>query len=246
MEESGLEGLRLRAYLGERVYDMRPVTGADHLVRRHFFHLEYPGPPSRESWRCWELDPSEGEEEAIEFELRWVRYPDEVPELAPQFPDLLHLVVSPVRIQEAGPDSFGAALSLLERFFSEEGFSTPAHEMGEPLRAMMADPGSNVFLAWRGDQAVGVATVTTSVAIEYGRSADLDDLYVLPAARGSGVGRALVEAVSAWSKDQGASILLVTASPEGQLEHGLLDYYRRRGFTNTGRLILERALHDRP
>ena len=89
-EESGLNELSVRAYLGERVYDMRPITGVDREVHRHFFHLEHPGPISQISWRNWEQDPSEGEEDSIEFELRWVRYPDEVPELAAAFSDLLH------------------------------------------------------------------------------------------------------------------------------------------------------------
>jgi GNAT superfamily N-acetyltransferase len=87
---------------------------------------------------------------------------------------------------------------------------------------------------------VGIATVTTSVGIEYGRSAELEDLYVLPEARGGGVATALIEAVCDWSCKQGASVVLVTVTPEGESEHGLLSYYQRRGFTNTGRVILER------
>jgi 8-oxo-dGTP pyrophosphatase MutT (NUDIX family) len=92
MEESGLKALTVRAYLGERTYDMRAITGADRKVRRHFFHLDYAGPISLESWRNWEEDPSDGEEDSVEFELRWVRYPEEVPELAAEFSDLLHML----------------------------------------------------------------------------------------------------------------------------------------------------------
>lgn len=90
------------------------------------------------------------------------------------------LVASAVSTQEVGVESFETAFGLLERFFREEGFSTPAQEMRTSLRAMMAAPSSTVFLSWRGQEAVGVATVTTSVGLEYGRSAELEDLYVLP------------------------------------------------------------------
>jgi aminoglycoside 6'-N-acetyltransferase I len=149
-----------------------------------------------------------------------------------------------VEIQEVGVKSFETAFGLLERFFREEGFSTPVEEMRTTLHTMMTAPICAVFLAWRGKEAVGVSTVTTSVGIEYGRSAELEDLYVLPEQRGSGVASALIEAVCAWCSQKGVSVVLVTVTPEGETEHKLLDYYLRRGFTNTRRIILERTLDD--
>ena len=38
--------------------------------------------------------------------------------------------------------------------------------------------------------------------------------------------------------------LLVTVTPQGAAEHKLLDYYGRRGFANTVRVLLERTLGD--
>jgi aminoglycoside 6'-N-acetyltransferase I len=151
-------------------------------------------------------------------------------------------MVTSIDIQKAGVDSFDAAFRLLERFFREEGFDTPTEEMRVSLRTMLAAPNSAVFLASRGREAVGVATVTTCAGIEYGLSAELDDLYVLPQARGSGVASALIEAVCNWCSEEGATVVLVTVTPEGEANHKLLDYYQRRGFAHTGRVILERAL----
>lgn len=151
---------------------------------------------------------------------------------------------STVTIEEADVESFETAFRLLERFFREEGFGTPAQEMRRSLRAMMAAPHSAAFLAWRDQQAVGVATVTSSVGIEYGRSAELEDLYVLPEARGGGVGGALIEAVCVWCREREVSAVLVTVTPEGETAHRLLEYYQRRGFANTGRVILERVLGE--
>jgi GNAT superfamily N-acetyltransferase len=153
------------------------------------------------------------------------------------------MVDSPVGIQQVKADCIEVAFHLLERFFSEGGFDTPAQQMRASLRTMMTDPGSAVFLAWQEQEAVGVATVTTSVGLEYGRSAELEDLYVLPEERGSGVASALIEAVCSWCRQQKVSVVLVTVTPEGESEHGLTNFYRRRGFAVTGRLILERALH---
>ena len=153
------------------------------------------------------------------------------------------LVSSSVAIQEVGADSFETAFRLLARFFREEGFDTPVQQMRASLHTMVTAPGSAVFLARRGGGAVGVATVTTSVGLEYGRSAELEDLYVLPEERGGGAASALIEAVCAWCGEQGVSVVLVTVTPEGEAEHQLTEFYRRRGFAYTGRVILERALH---
>jgi GNAT superfamily N-acetyltransferase len=152
------------------------------------------------------------------------------------------LMTTPIDIRRIEIDEFDEAFYLLERFFREEGFDTPAEAMRSSLRAMIAAPNSAVFVARLEGKAVGVATVTTSVGIEYGRSAELDDLYVLPQARGRGIAGALIEAVCSWCGEKGATVVLVTVTPQGAAEHKLLDYYQRRGFANTGRLILERAL----
>lgn len=135
------------------------------------------------------------------------------------------------------------ALHLLLRFFSEEGFDTPAEEMHSSLVTMLASANSAVFLAWCGEEVQGIATVTASVGIEYGLAAEMDDLYVLPQARGQGIASALVEAVCAWCQEQGCTTVLVTVTPEGEAAHGLIDFYRRRSFANTGRVILERNLN---
>jgi aminoglycoside 6'-N-acetyltransferase I len=147
-----------------------------------------------------------------------------------------------IRIQRIGSESLDSALYLLQRFFEEEGFSTPASEMRASLGAMVTGPSSAVFLAWQGAETVGVATVTTSVGIEYGRAAELEDLYVLPAARRSGAASALIDAVRRWCRAQGCTALLVTVTRGGEAAHGLMDFYQRRGFVNTGRVILEHRL----
>jgi 8-oxo-dGTP pyrophosphatase MutT (NUDIX family) len=79
-EETGLQGLQVRAYLGARELDRSP-WGLDGIERRHFFHLTIDGQvPDR--WLAYELDPSDGSPAPIEFELYWVPFPDEVPELS--------------------------------------------------------------------------------------------------------------------------------------------------------------------
>jgi aminoglycoside 6'-N-acetyltransferase I len=147
-----------------------------------------------------------------------------------------------ITTQKVGIESLDIALRLLQRFFSEEGFHTPAEEMRLSLHAMITGPSSAVFLARRDKEVLGVATVATSVGIEYGRSAELDDLYVLPEARGSGVASALIEAVCSWCHQQRCTTVLVTVTPEGEAAYKLIAFYQGRGFVNAGRVILERSL----
>jgi aminoglycoside 6'-N-acetyltransferase I len=147
-----------------------------------------------------------------------------------------------IAVRDADGDSPGPALHLLRCFFAEEGFATPPENMRAALRTMLNDEGSAVLLASRGGEAVGVATVTTSVGLEYGLSAELEDLYVLPGERGRGVASMLVEAVCAWCCERRVSVLLATVTPGGEERHGLTDFYRHRGFAAAGRTILERDL----
>ena len=89
-EESGLENLSLIRFLGKRRFDWTDF-GLDVVEERHFFHLYCPGqPPAR--WRHWELNPSQGPPEPIEFEFYWVLGPHEIPVLAGNQGALLSLI----------------------------------------------------------------------------------------------------------------------------------------------------------
>jgi aminoglycoside 6'-N-acetyltransferase I len=140
--------------------------------------------------------------------------------------------------RKATSSDLETALSLLECFFAEEGFQIPAAQMRTRLEKMLKDDGSAVFLAWFGDEAVGVATVTTSSGIELGLSAELEDLYILPEARRSGVGGALIASVKDWCRARGCTLVSVVVTPEGQVAHNLIEYYHRRGFEETGRSLM--------
>jgi 8-oxo-dGTP pyrophosphatase MutT (NUDIX family) len=78
-EETGLEGLELAAFLGEREFDARPF-GKNELHHRRFYHLRCTTRPPEE-WEHEELDPHGGADHRIILAFRWVRFPDEVPEL---------------------------------------------------------------------------------------------------------------------------------------------------------------------
>jgi 8-oxo-dGTP diphosphatase len=78
-EESGLQELEVRGFLGQCEFDVAPY-GRNMDERRYFFHLAFRG-DAPETWRHDEMNPSDGSPAPIEFEFYWVKYPDDVPEL---------------------------------------------------------------------------------------------------------------------------------------------------------------------
>ncbi|HUY60854.1 MAG TPA: GNAT family N-acetyltransferase [Candidatus Dormibacteraeota bacterium] len=98
-------------------------------------------------------------------------------------------------------------------------------------RACLADPLREgvQFLARRGSEAVGFSTVFWSWATtEGGRVGVMHDLYVLPAARGTGVADRLVQACVARCRARGAGRLLWQTAPDNLRAQAV---YRRLGAT---------------
>jgi 8-oxo-dGTP pyrophosphatase MutT (NUDIX family) len=88
-EETGLQSLEIRAFLGVQEQDLAEfeLTG---MQRRYFFHLEcHQETPAM--WRHYEMHPSDGSPESIEFELFWVEL-SRIPELVAAQGRFLHLL----------------------------------------------------------------------------------------------------------------------------------------------------------
>jgi 8-oxo-dGTP pyrophosphatase MutT (NUDIX family) len=68
VEETGLTGLRLGAYLGEDTYE---IPQQNLKLERHFYLLEA-DPPLPEKWLSYEYKPSDGSPGPIEFEFFWM------------------------------------------------------------------------------------------------------------------------------------------------------------------------------
>lgn len=137
-----------------------------------------------------------------------------------------------------------AATGLLIRFFHEEGFETPDDTIAANTRQMAGIEQCGLFAAEAGSAMVGVATVSLEFGIEFGWSAEMGDLYVVPQWRRRGVSRLLVHAVEGFLKEKGAAGYQVTVTPHAEDRHGLREFYRSLGFASEGRFILYRRLRD--
>lgn len=134
-----------------------------------------------------------------------------------------------------------AAIHLLQRFFREEGFTTPDETIAVNLRTMLGIDRCAVLMAEENGEPLGIATISMDFGIEYGWSAELGDLYVLPQHRGRGVARALIAAAEDYLRSMGAVGYQVTVTPHGA-DADLRRYYLSRGFAAEGRELLYRWL----
>jgi GNAT superfamily N-acetyltransferase len=145
-------------------------------------------------------------------------------------------------VRRAQPPDAPVVADLVARFFAEGGFATEAHQVTERAATFLGEDANAAFLYERDGVAVGVATVTTVFGFETGLYAEIEDLYVLPVYRGRGVAGELVEAAVAWCGERGCSDVEVVVTSEGEHRRGLTGWYRRLGFEDTGRRILQRDL----
>ena len=71
------------------------------------------------------------------------------------------------------------------------------------LQAQLADPSHHVLVGTVDDLVMGYAVVRTDVLADGGRLGVVTDLYTDPGARELGVGEVMMDALIAWSREQG-------------------------------------------
>jgi GNAT superfamily N-acetyltransferase len=148
-----------------------------------------------------------------------------------------------VKVRRLAPgDDMSAAIDLLTRFFREEDFDTPDDVIAANARRMLDIEACAIFLAEADGESIGVATLSMEFGIEFGWSAEMGDLYIVPAWRGRGAARAMVTAAEDHLRAKGATGYQVTVTPFGETSHGLRRFYQKLGFAEEGRSILFRRL----
>jgi aminoglycoside 6'-N-acetyltransferase I len=147
------------------------------------------------------------------------------------------------RVRRASPADLSTVLDLATAFYAEDGFSTPKDQLRENLVVLLDSESARVAVACGDDDAiVGFAITTLSFGLEYGHSAELEDLFVVPAKRGNGIGEILIADSADWAASRGCSVLEIVVAPNGSDVSRLVAYYARRGFTDEGRRLLSRNL----
>jgi ribosomal protein S18 acetylase RimI-like enzyme len=145
-------------------------------------------------------------------------------------------------VRPATPRDLEALVRLLDVLFSLEADFTPdAERQRRGLGALLADPARGVVLvAERGGLVAGMVTGQVLVSTAEGGPAVLaEDLVVEEAARGLGLGRALLDALEHWARARGANRVQLLVDEEN-LE--ALAFYRRLAWGPTQLRALRRLL----
>ncbi|MGI3165581.1 GNAT family N-acetyltransferase [Pseudooceanicola sp. 200-1SW] len=134
-----------------------------------------------------------------------------------------------------------ALLPLYLDFFHEDAIPTPARAVAANLAVMLDDPRAAHWLIEEDGRVIALAAGALTFGVEYGLSAELEDLYVTPAARGRGLARLLAHAVIDWARDQGATEMVLVITPQAEAEQGLTAFYEKLGFGPSPRITLSRT-----
>jgi len=125
---------------------------------------------------------------------------------------------------------------LARDFHREDGH--PLTEGGEAALRQIAhgEPFARAWLVREDDAALGYLIITLGFSVEYGgRDGFIDDLYLVSAARGHGLGRKLIDFARAQARELGIGTLHLEVEGGNDAAARL---YRAAGFSETGRRLM--------
>jgi ribosomal protein S18 acetylase RimI-like enzyme len=131
-------------------------------------------------------------------------------------------------ITDATLEDIGALTDQIAHYYAHDGIPFDASRVSGALMDMMrADRGRAWLLRMDGILA-GYAVVVWSYSIEYGGvEAVLDELYLEPEARGTGLGRIVVEHIVREAQNAGAIVMRLETERENTAARA---FYKRLGF----------------
>lgn len=130
-----------------------------------------------------------------------------------------------------------AFLELTRAFYLHEHFDFDPVASGRLVRHLLATPQTGaVWLAWREGRAVGYLVLTRCYSLEFGGPfVLLDEIFVLPEARGAGLGRRLIDTAAQYCRDTGAGYLRLEVQKKNARS---VDLYRACGFRTEDRHLM--------
>lgn len=131
-------------------------------------------------------------------------------------------------------------LDMLRRFYVEDRIPLDEPRVRRGLEQLLADAalGAVLFAEAKGER-VGYLVLGWCFSIEHGgRHMLVDELYLEPAARGRGLGAALLAAACDWARGQGAEVARLEVNRHNPRAKAL---YLRHGFRDDDRDILSLA-----
>jgi ribosomal protein S18 acetylase RimI-like enzyme len=145
------------------------------------------------------------------------------------------LALEPAAAHEIEP-----ILGLARAFHAEDGH--PLSKAGEAaLRGLAGTSYGEVLAIHEAGRLIGYAVLCYGYSVEYGgRDAFIDDLYIVPAARGRGLGGAILTRLVERVRAGGFGAIHL----EVMDENPAIELYRRAGFEGRGSRFLSRRFRE--
>lgn len=136
-----------------------------------------------------------------------------------------------------GHEDLPLVLDMLRRFSAEDRIALDEARVRRGLSQVLDDPGLGaVLFAQVQGERVGYLVLGWCFSLEQGgRHVLVDEVYLEPAARGRGLGGALLAAACDWARAQGAAIARLEVNRHNPRARAL---YLRNGFRDDDRDIL--------
>lgn len=136
-----------------------------------------------------------------------------------------------MKIFRAGPEQAGIAGQLLYDFNSEFGTPTPeAAEFRRRFTTLLESDDVLMLLAGDVQEPTGFAFLTLRpTPYSDGPLAQLEELYVRPGLRDSGIGTALMQDIDARVREVGCEEIHINVD---EIDHDTRRFYERHGFVN--------------
>ena len=149
-----------------------------------------------------------------------------------------------LKVRLATPDDRNAALHLVSALLTELGGAPPPAAALTPVfDALTTDANAGFIVIGEDDSddgnPVAVCTVSYLTALRtQGRYAIIQEMYVAPDARSTGIGRAVLQCALAHAAAHGCHTVELGTPYHGQRQ---IEFYRRAGFTEVGARLRWRA-----
>jgi ribosomal protein S18 acetylase RimI-like enzyme len=133
-----------------------------------------------------------------------------------------------VEVRDARPEEAEELLPLMRAYCDFYEATPPDQGLLGMARTLIADPEQGaMFIARDGEDAVGFATLDWKwSSLKAAKLGYLEDLYVIPDARGNGIADALIEACAERCRERGAPAMQWQTAPDNQRAQAV---YERTG-----------------
>lgn len=143
-----------------------------------------------------------------------------------------------LQARQASAAEFPQILAMVRDFYQEDEIVYDAGRVEPGLHSLLEDPacGALLLLGSADMPLAGYITLGWCFSVEQGgRFVLLDELYLMPSARGRGWGRQALQLARDWAREQGASVLRLEVNHHNARAKAL---YLSVGFLDDSRDIL--------